>query len=85
MITLSEETRRMRDMMKMYNMGMDASMFGGSGQVLVLNANNKLSVRLRAHGWREYAEDLRTALRPGTAQPRFPDTGAHDEVYRTVE
>ena len=42
MITLSEETRRMRDMMKMYNMGMDASMFGGSGQVLVLNANNKL-------------------------------------------
>ena len=42
MITLSEETRRMQDMMKMYNMGMDASMFGGSGQVLVLNANNKL-------------------------------------------
>ena len=42
MITLSEETRRMQDMMKMYNMGMDVSMFGGSGQVLVLNANNKL-------------------------------------------
>ena len=42
MITLSEETRRMQDMMKMYNMGMDASMFGGSGQVLVLNANNTL-------------------------------------------
>ena len=42
MITLSEETRRMQDMMKMYNMGMDASMFGGSGQGLVLNANNKL-------------------------------------------
>ena len=42
MITLSEETRRMQDMMKMYNMGMDASMFGVSGQVLVLNANNKL-------------------------------------------
>ena len=42
MITLSEETRRMQDMMKMYNMGMDTSMFGGSGQVLVLNANNKL-------------------------------------------
>ena len=42
MITLSEETRRMQDMMKMYIMGMDASMFGGSGQVLVLNANNKL-------------------------------------------
>lgn len=43
MITLPEETRRMQDMMKMYNMGgMDPSMFGGSGQTLVLNANNNL-------------------------------------------
>ena len=43
MITVSEETRRMQDMMKMYNMyGMDPSMFGGSGQVLVLNASNHL-------------------------------------------
>ena len=31
MITVSEETRRMQDMMKMYNMGgMDMSMFGGA-------------------------------------------------------
>ena len=43
MITLSEETRRMQEMMKMYNMyGMDPSMFGGNGRVLVLNANNTL-------------------------------------------
>jgi molecular chaperone HtpG len=44
MITLPEETRRMQDMMKMYNMmgSMDSSMFGGSGQTLVLNANNNL-------------------------------------------
>lgn len=43
MITLSEENRRMQDMMKMYNMsGMDPSMFGGMGQTLVLNANNNL-------------------------------------------
>ncbi len=43
MITLPEETRRMQDMMKMYNMGgMDPSMFGGNGQTLVLNANNSL-------------------------------------------
>ena len=43
MITLSEESRRMQDMMKMYNMGgMDPSMFGGAGESLVLNANNKL-------------------------------------------
>ena len=42
MITLSEESRRMQDMMKMYNMyGMDSSMFGG-GETLVLNANHPL-------------------------------------------
>ena len=42
MITLSEESRRMQEMMKMYNMyGMDPSMFGGS-ETLVLNANHSL-------------------------------------------
>lgn len=41
-ITLSEESRRMQDMMRMYNMGgMDPNMFGGN-ETLVLNANNKL-------------------------------------------
>ena len=43
MITVAEETRRMQEMMKKYNMyGMDPSMFGGTGEVLVLNANNSL-------------------------------------------
>ncbi|MBQ8246265.1 MAG: molecular chaperone HtpG [Lachnospiraceae bacterium] len=43
MITLSEESRRMQDMMKMYAAsGMDMGMFGKEGQTLVLNANNKL-------------------------------------------
>ena len=44
MVTLSEESRRMQDMMKMYGMmgmGMDPSMFGPS-LTLVLNANNSL-------------------------------------------
>lgn len=42
MITLSEESRRMQDMMKMYNMnGMGPGMFGSS-ETLVLNANNSL-------------------------------------------
>ena len=42
MITLSEESRRMQEMMKMYNMyGMDPSMFGGA-ETLVLNANHSL-------------------------------------------
>ena len=42
MMTLSEESRRMQDMMKMYNMyGMDPSMFGGQ-ETLVLNANHPL-------------------------------------------
>ncbi|MDD5899648.1 MAG: molecular chaperone HtpG [Lachnospiraceae bacterium] len=43
MITLSEDSRRMQDMMKMYNMGgMDPSMFGGEGETFVLNANHPL-------------------------------------------
>ncbi len=43
MINISEETRRMQDMMKMYGMaGMDPSMFGGAGEILTLNANNTL-------------------------------------------
>ena len=42
MITLPEESRRMQDMMKMYNMyGMDPNMFGGQ-EILVLNANHPL-------------------------------------------
>ncbi len=43
MITVSEDTRRMQDMMKMYSMGgMDPSIFGGAGETLVLNANHPL-------------------------------------------
>ncbi|MCH5255865.1 MAG: molecular chaperone HtpG, partial [Lachnospiraceae bacterium] len=44
MITLSEESRRMQDMMKMYSMpGMDMGMFGGKeGETLILNANHPL-------------------------------------------
>ncbi|MBS6518131.1 MAG: molecular chaperone HtpG [Clostridium sp.] len=50
MITVAEETRRMQEMMKMYNMyGMDPSMFGGTGEVLVLNANNSLVKYVMEH------------------------------------
>ncbi len=48
-ITLSEEGRRMQDMMKMYGMaGMDSSMFGGD-QTLILNANNQLVTYILEH------------------------------------
>lgn len=40
MITLSEDMRRMQDMMKMY--GMSQAQMGTEGQTLVLNANNLL-------------------------------------------
>ena len=43
MITLSEESRRMQDMMKMYAMpGMDMGAYGKEGETLVLNANHPL-------------------------------------------
>ena len=43
MITLSEESRRMQDMMKMYSMpGMGMNDFGKEGETLILNANHPL-------------------------------------------
>ncbi len=59
-ITLSEEGRRMQDMMKMYSMGgmgMDASMFGAD-QTLTLNANHELVKYILEHKDSEYANDF---------------------------
>ncbi len=56
MIMLSEESRRMQDMMKMYNMyGMDPGMFGGQ-ETLVLNANHPLVRYLGENQESEHAE-----------------------------
>ena len=50
MITVSEENRRMQEMMKMYSTpGMDMSMFGAGGETLVLNYNNKLVQHVLHH------------------------------------
>ena len=50
MITVSEDSKRMQDMMKMYGMaGMDPNMFGAEGQTLVLNANNDLVKYVAEH------------------------------------
>lgn len=51
MMTMSEEGRRMQEMMKMYSMyGMDPSMFGGKdGENLVLNLNHPLVQYLAEH------------------------------------
>ncbi len=56
MITLSEESRRMQEMMKMYSMGgaMDPSMFGSAG-TLVLNANHPLVQYVAEHKDKENA------------------------------
>ena len=49
MITLSEESRRMQEMMKMYGLsGMDPSMFG-TNATLILNANHPLVEYVVAH------------------------------------
>ena len=47
-LTVSEESRRMQDMMKMYG-GMDMSMFGAEGETLVLNANHPLVTYITEH------------------------------------
>ena len=56
MITVSEETRRMQDMMKMY--GMDNSMFGEKGETLVLNVNHPLVKYVVDHGDGEQTADI---------------------------
>ena len=49
-LTISEESRRMQDMMKMYAMnGMDMGAFGSEGETLVLNANHPLVEYVIAH------------------------------------
>ena len=49
-LTLSEESRRMQDMMKMYSMpGMDMGAFGGDGETLILNANHPLVQYVTEH------------------------------------
>ena len=59
-LTLSEEGRRMQDMMKMYSMGgmgMDASMFGAD-QTLTLNANHELVQYILNNKESEYVNDF---------------------------
>ena len=49
-LTLSEESRRMQDMMKMYSMpGMDMGGFGGEGETLILNADHPLVQYVTEH------------------------------------
>ena len=57
-MTISEESRRMKDMMKMYAMpGMDMSMFGGNdGETLVLNMNHPLVEYVLANQDGEHVE-----------------------------
>ena len=50
MLLLSEESRRMQEMMKQYGMsGMDLGAMGKEGQTLVLNTNHKLVQYLLSH------------------------------------
>ncbi len=50
MITVSEEARRMQDMMRMYAMnGMGMGGFGNEGETLVLNANHPLVQYILSH------------------------------------
>ena len=56
MITVSEESRRMQDMMKMYAMNGMGPMGDFGGETLILNANNSLVQYLVANKDSEHAE-----------------------------
>ncbi|MCR5053612.1 MAG: molecular chaperone HtpG [Lachnospiraceae bacterium] len=61
MITLSEEGRRMQDMMRMYSMGgmggMDPDLFGAD-ETLILNANNELVQYILDNPESEHVDDF---------------------------
>lgn len=60
-ITVSEETRRMQEMMRMYSMGaMEGEDPFAGGETLVLNTNNSLVKYLLSH--KENTEDEKTVL-----------------------
>ncbi|MCR4924100.1 MAG: molecular chaperone HtpG, partial [Lachnospiraceae bacterium] len=61
MLTVSEETRRMMDMMKMYSKGsggMDMGMFGEESATLILNENNELVKYILEHEEGENVPDF---------------------------
>ena len=55
MITMSEDIRRMQDMMKLYGMSMPQTK-GDEGQTLILNANNELVQYVLDHPEEEHTE-----------------------------
>ena len=55
MITVSEEARRMQDMMRMYGMT-DMGMYGNDGETLILNANNSLVQYVLSNAEGEYTD-----------------------------
>ena len=60
MLTVSEESRRMAEMMKMYAMnGMSMGDFGNEGQTLILNANHPLVEYVMEH---EDGENTKTII-----------------------
>ncbi len=63
LLTVSEESRRMQDMMKQYGMaGMDMSMFGSEGNTLVLNTAHPLVKYLLEHNEGDVYEKISKQL-----------------------
>ena len=59
MLTLSEDSRRMQEMVKAYSMeGMNPDMFGDAGETLVLNVGNKLVKYVLDNPEAEYTADV---------------------------
>ncbi|MDO5147069.1 MAG: molecular chaperone HtpG [Eubacteriales bacterium] len=56
MITVSEQTRRMAEMMEMYGMSRSETGFGEQGETLVLNMNNELVQYLLEHEEGEHVD-----------------------------
>ncbi len=86
LITVTEESRRMADMMKMYGMN-DMGAFGGSGETLVLNTAHPLVQYLLSHPEDESAETISRQLYDlaQLAHGTLPAERMNDFIARTNE
>ena len=86
LITVTEESRRMADMMKMYGMD-DTAAFGGNGETLVLNTAHPLVQYLLSHPEDESAETISRQLYDlaQLAHGTLPAERMNDFIARTNE
>lgn len=85
MITVSEQTRRMSEMMEMYGMSNSSTGLGAEGETLVLNMNNDLVQYVLNNDESENTTTSPAALCPCTSGKPSAETGRDDCICCTIQ